>query len=117
MGKIVKITQGGKKEIDSYRKIDLSRVEKIAREYEECLLKRDNIKDRKHISYSVKILEEAKEFDKNQLEFLTTYLTGIANKLSDLYQRALDNPDKFAEEVKELRKLYDLIDDKEKYDH
>lgn len=84
---------------------DLSKVEKIAREYEESLLKRENFGDRKHIDYSIEIFEEMKNLNEEQKEYLITYLTGITNKISDMYQKALDNPEKFAKREEELRKL------------
>lgn len=100
MTKVVEKTKNGKT-----KEIDLSKVEKIAREYERSLFKRENYQDRRHVDYSIEILKEAKDLDKEQLEYLTTYLTGITNKLSDMYQKALDEPEKFAKETKKYKEL------------
>ncbi len=101
MSKLV-ITSDGKT-----REIDLSLVEELAQNYEESLFNRDNFQDRRHVDYSIKILEEIRKLDSEQLRHFISYLTGISNKLSDAYQVALDDPEKFGERINEYKKVFE----------
>lgn len=89
------------------REIDLSLVEELAWDYEKSLFKRDNFRDRRHVDYSIKILEEIRKLDSEQLRHFISYLTGISNKLSDAYQVALDDPEKFGERINEYKKVFE----------
>lgn len=88
------------------KEIDLTLVEKLALEYEEILFRRKNFQDRRHIDYSIKILEGIKKLDREQLKYFITYLTGLTNRLSDLYQSAQDNPEEFCKRIKEYNNLF-----------
>ena len=90
---------------EGIREIDLSLVEELAWDYEESLFKRDNFRDRRHVDYSIKILEETRKLNLEQLRHFISYLTGISNKLSDAYQVALDDPEKFGERINEYKKV------------
>lgn len=108
------IKEGGKTlvqkiEGDKKTEIDITLVKKIGEEYQNCLLRRKNSKDREHIKYSNYIMEEAEKLDKEQMKYLVNYLTNIANHLSDLYQKAYDDPEKFCERVKTYKGLMEII--------
>ncbi len=104
MSKLI-ITKNGKT-----REVDLTLAEKLASEYEDSLFKRKNFGDRQHVDYSIEILEESEKLNKEQLRYFISHLTGLANRLSDLYQSAVDNPEEFCKRIKEYKGLIREID-------
>ncbi len=53
-------------------------------------------------------MEEVKKLNKYQLSYLTDELVGLIAKYADLYQSALDNPEKFCKRTEEYKKLFNL---------
>ena len=85
--------------------IDLTPVEEITNTLDKLLRERKNFLDRRHIPYSVKILEKIEELDSTQLRYLTTNLVGLTFRYADLYQRTLDNPEEHLDLVNKLKEI------------
>ena len=87
---------------------DLTPVEKITNTLDKLLRERKNFLDRRHIAYSVKILEEIEDLDNEQLKYLTNNLVGLTFKYADLYQRTLDNPEEHLDSVNKWEKIKEI---------
>ena len=83
--------------------INLTPVKEITNNLENILMHRKNWKDRSHVEYGLKIIEEVKKLNKDQLEYVVTNLLGIITKYTDLYQTILDNPKKEGEKMQEYK--------------
>ena len=65
--------------------------------------KRKSFLDRKHIEYCTEIHNKTKQMNNEQLRYLTNNMVGLLFKYADLYQRALDEPEKHLEFVEQYR--------------
>ena len=90
--------------------IDLTQVEEITNTLEKLLKERENSLDRRHVPYSIEILEKTGNMNSKQLRYLVTNLVGLVCKYADLYQRVLDNPEEECARIREYKDFFDLIE-------
>lgn len=89
--------------------VDLAPVEEYKSKLEEALVTEENRRDRKSVELTTYFLRAAREMNKEQLKYLVTELVGILEKWTRLYQSTLDNPEEHLKQIKEYRKLEEMI--------